>query len=264
MRLIVYALIHASLAIGTYAIAAAIAGPPEPADPVLLPDRDLAIAKALDPKPAIVLTRFGNSQCTGCIVGPRRKAGDWLVFTAAHCGPVGAKGTIRVRDGRTLAVRVAAASSRSDGALLLTEVKTVASLPFATLATRKPKPREPVYHNGYGIDRPGNIEKGYVRNPMDTNGQTEFWLSVSPGDSGGPIVSQETGEVLASTCCTTRLAGEGRVWGCSALAASDLVRQLDGKAPQQAKLFASSPVSPRPAYLLVPSLHLAGRIGGHP
>ena len=256
MRMLVMLLVQAALAVGTYAVAQAVA-PPSPAPhPVRLGGDDPEVAKPADPKAAIALTRFGNSQCTACVIGPRRKDGTWLLFTAAHCGGQGARGSAKLPDGRTLAVSVVARSTRSDGSILRTTSREIESLPYATLAAAKPERNEPCWHAGYGIDKPGNVEKGYVRSPLDANGQTEFWISVSPGDSGGPIIAERTGLVLASTCCTTRLAGPGRVWGCSAIAAADLIASLDGRASRSVKLFAASPASRRPPVLIIPSLML--------
>lgn len=263
MRFFVLLLVQSALAVGTFAVAQAVAPPSPPRHAVLLGGPDPDVATPANPRPAIVLTRFGNSQCTACIIGPRRKDGSWLLFTAAHCGGMGARGSARLSDGRNLSVAVVARSTKSDGSILRTTSLEIEALPFATLATARPERNEPVWHAGYGVDRPGNVEKGYVRNPLDSNGQTEFWLSVSPGDSGGPIIAERTGLVLASTCCTTRLAGPGRVWGCSAIAAADLIASLDGRAPRAAKMFASSPASRRPPILIVPSLMIHGDDAPH-
>lgn len=182
------------------ALAALKQTPPPPVDPP-------------DPVAATVKLRFGNSGCTATIVGPRRPDGRWDVLTAAHCtGNLGSKGTITLKNGQSLAVTVTARATGPDLAWLVTDL-VLEKLPFATLAPANPAPGTPVWHMGYGTDRPGNREEGTVTRGPDSNGQLQIHLSVSPGDSGSGIFRADTGELVAVTCCTSSLARPGAMWG---------------------------------------------------
>ncbi len=59
---------------------------------------------------------------------------------------------------------------------------------------------------GYGVDLPGNREDGEVTVSEQPDGKTSFVLSVSPGDSGGGIFRDDTGELVGTVCCTSAFA----------------------------------------------------------
>ena len=171
-----------------------------------------------DPLAAIVRIQFGNAGCTACPIGPRRADGRWDILTAAHCVTgVGAKGTMILKDGRRIAVTVAARDTRSDVCWLTTD-QAVEDLPHAELAETLPAAGSKVWHQGYGVDRPGNREDGIVLGET-SDGQLAFNLSVSSGDSGGAIVMNDAGQVVACVCCTTGLAVRATMYGGHALSA---------------------------------------------
>lgn len=187
--------------------------PPSPPSPPLDPLKPPA------PKPdaprAIARIQFGNSGCTATIIGPRREDGRWWVLTAAHCiKSVGQHGSMRLLDGRTTGIVVAALDRTSDCCWCYTEANSE-TFPFAHLAERSPPVGSKVWHAGYGVHVPGNREDGAVEALPDSNGQVRFRLSVSPGDSGGGICLNESGEVVSPVCCTTNLGAPGSVWGAS-------------------------------------------------
>jgi len=108
----------------------------------------------------------------------------------------------------------------SDCAWLVTESND--TFPFAALAAADPAPGEAVWHHGYGVDKPDNREDGVVVAGANAEGQIEFRLSVSSGDSGGAIALNRNGGVVGAVCCTTARGQVGRVWGCSPTSAARL------------------------------------------
>lgn len=169
----------------------------------------------LDPTEAIGKIQFGNAGCTANVIGPRRKDGRYDVLTAAHCiNSVGQRGTMELRNGKRFGVSVVVFDRRCDCCWLVTD-GTQGSLPFVFLAAQTPDVGSAVFHAGFGIDKPGNREDGTLRAGPNSDGQCEFSISVSPGDSGGAIVHAATGRVISPVCCTTSLGARGRVWGAS-------------------------------------------------
>ena len=172
-----------------------------------------------DPLNAIVRISRTGTGCSATIIGPRRADGRYWVLSAAHCcDRVGERWVARFRDGRTTGLVVSAISRGADYAWMLTDVDTQ-RYPYALLAEADPKPGEKVWHSGYGTDSPGNREDGVVVGGPNRDGQIQFKLSVSPGDSGGGIVLDQQGKVVSSVCCTTRPGALGDVWGTSPVVA---------------------------------------------
>lgn len=167
------------------------------------------------PLAAIGRIQFGSAGCTATVIFPQRTDGQYDVLTAHHCIARQPKeGRMVLRDGRSFAVRVRVSDPTSDIAWLVS-VGAPGDLPTCRLAKASPSPGTEVWHAGFGSHLPGNIEKGTYTAGPNSEGQSEYRLSVSPGDSGGGIIRHDTGECLSPVCCTTRLAGIGRVWGGS-------------------------------------------------
>lgn len=189
--------------------------PPAPKPPPAVPPGAQTVA-------AICKLRFGNSGCTATIIGPRRSDGKWDVLTAAHCtGGVGNKGSLTLPDGRSYGVTVTVRQTKADITWMVAET-TDATLPFAQLATTNPPVGVEVWHQGYGVDKPGNKEDGVVAAAQDSNGQIRFTLSVSSGDSGGGIFRTDTNELVGVVCCTASMAKKGAMWGGSPTMAKSL------------------------------------------
>jgi hypothetical protein len=170
------------------------------------------------PKPnaeqAIGRISFAGAGCTATVIYPQRPDGRWDILTAAHCCRPGATGTMSLKNGKRFNVKVVAHHPTQDIAWLVT-VNPQDDLPYALLAPRNPAVNAKVWHMGYGIDRPGNREEGYVIHPENAQGQTQFYLSVSSGDSGGGILLQSTNEVVSTVCCTMGKGQAARMWGGS-------------------------------------------------
>ena len=171
-----------------------------------------------DPLNALGRIQFTNAGCTATVVYPRRPDGKWDMLTAAHCVRhvgAGAVGTCQLREGAKFKVKVVNLEEGTDCAWLVTESAELGDLPFATLAPKNPEPGAKVWHAGYGVDNPGNREDGSVTSSTNGEGQTEFLLNVSSGDSGGGIFRADTGELISTVCCTTAKGSKARVWGAS-------------------------------------------------
>jgi hypothetical protein len=169
----------------------------------------------MNPIQSIGQIQFGKAGCTATLIHPVRADGQYDVLTADHCiSGQPQEGVMRLTDGRSFRVRVAARCPKCDAAWLVT-LDAPAGLPLARLASALPSRGAAVRHAGFGIDKPGNVESGTFAAGDDSSGQCEYWLSVSSGDSGGAIWDVATGAVLSPVCCTTRLAAPGRVWGAS-------------------------------------------------
>jgi len=168
-----------------------------------------------NPLAAIGRITFGNAGCTGTIIGPRREDGRQMVLTAAHCVQgQPKKGTMRLRDGRTVGLTVLATDPRSDCAWAVTDA-TGEEYPFAQLLGATPKVGTKLWHAGYGVDNPGNTETGELLSGPDQNGQVRMRVSVSSGDSGGGICTDPEGYVVSCVCCTSARGQVASVWGAS-------------------------------------------------
>ena len=190
--------------------------PPEPPKPDPKPDPKPPEGGKLDPVGALGRIRFGNAGCTATVIGPRRPDGRWDVLTAAHCvSGVGARGTLSLKDGRSFGLRVVAHHTTPDVAWCVTDDE-VADIPYAMIAAKNPEPGTPIWHMGYGVDKPGNREDGVVSERENAPGQLRMTLSVSSGDSGGGIFRADTNELVSVVCCTSGMAKKVSMWGCSA------------------------------------------------
>lgn len=181
-----------------------------------------------DPQNATVKLGCGNSGCTATIVGPRRPDGRWDVLTASHCTSVESC-SIKLKDGRSFKVKVSARNKSADLCWMVTD-EAVSSMPFAVLASKSPDVGTPIWHMGYGVDKPGNLEQGVVIGVPNGSGQLHMSLSVSSGDSGSGIFRKDTGELVSVVCCTTRTGAKVSMWGgvCTKAAQLRPVPSLDG------------------------------------
>lgn len=217
---------------GRYKLAAYTASkdgmPSEPSYCTIIVEGDTPPVSPVPPGPtpkakveaAIVKLRFGASGCTATIIGPRRLDGRWDVLTASHCtGPVGSRGQVTLGDGRLVNVTVVVRNVNADISWMVLELKD-ALADYAMLAKNNPDVQTPIWHKGFGVDKPGNREEGVVSSLQDVNGQIKMSLSVSSGDSGGGIFRADTNELVAVVCCTSSMARRGPMWGgCTVKAA---------------------------------------------
>lgn len=165
------------------------------------------------PGDAIGQTRFGNAGCSATIIGPVGDDDHFIdVLTAAHCQEKGARGTMKIKDGRAFEVECIAIDHKADVAWLRAE-RPAGPVPFLLMADESPVPGAKVWHMGYGIDKPANKEEGHFVGETPDAQKFQYRLSVSPGDSGGGILLTSNSRVLSPVCCTTRLGGTGDVWG---------------------------------------------------
>ena len=180
-------------------------GEPNPTEKNSEPDTNAAIGKI----------QLGNFGCTATIIGKRRADGRHNILTAHHC-TAGAprEGAMNLPDGTTFRITFISSDPRSDHAWFATTLPGD-PLPYALLADAIPVAGDKVYHKGFGVDRPGNVERGTVTNGDNGAGQTQFRISVSSGDSGGGIALNASGRVLSPVCCTTAKGQIADVWGAT-------------------------------------------------
>lgn len=196
--------------------------PPVGAPPPKKPDDPKPGAAKPDAPKAIARITFAPYGCTATPIWPRRDDGKWDVLTAAHCVShvkVGSTGTMKMLDGRSFTVRVAAVNAQADVCWMTTE-EVVADLPYAVLAADVPAAGTKIWHAGYGVDKPGNREEGEVLGGEDGNGQIRMSLSVSSGDSGGGIFRVDSNELVSVVCCTSAKGFKTNVWGGSCKSAA--------------------------------------------
>lgn len=173
-----------------------------------------------DPVAAIGRISMGNVGCTATIIGPIDDDDKEIaILTAAHCIKQGQSGTMVLKDGRKFSFKCVSRDAASDAAWLVAP-RPEGAVPFALLAKGPPEKGAAVWHQGYGVDKPGNLEKGTYQGVSSDGRQLVFHLSVSSGDSGGGIIATEAGEVLSPVCCTQRLSGPGQVWGATPMASA--------------------------------------------
>jgi len=156
---------------------------------------------------------MAGGYCSGTVIGPRLQDGRWNIVSAAHCVKrVGERVTFIPRNGRApVPCLVGSIDRRADVAILITEHSV--DLAHTLLAEAPIVIGLPVWHSGFGIDQPGNRESGQVTALANGDGQVQYRISVSPGDSGGGILTTADGLLLSPVCCTTNLARIGNVWG---------------------------------------------------
>ena len=135
-------------------------------------------------------------------------------MTAAHCnGGVGQRGTITMpKDGKKWNLRVVAHDRTSDLCWMVTE-ESIDDICYAKLAPANPEVSTAVWHQGYGFHLPRNREDGNVQASANSQGQIQFYLNVSSGDSGGGIFRADTNEWVAAVCCTQGIAQKTAMWG---------------------------------------------------
>lgn len=175
-----------------------------------------------DPVAATGLIRFGSSGCTATPIWPRRTDGRWDILTATHCvSKVGQRGTLKLRDGRTLNVTVAAFNTTADVCWLTTDA-AVESMPYAILAPKLPDGGVICWHNGYGTDRPSNVERGVCLGDGLGDAKIRLRISFSPGDSGGGVFREDDGTLIGVASSTTAFARVAIAYAGSSVAAAKI------------------------------------------
>lgn len=181
--------------------------PPEPAPAPEAPK------PTTDPLKAIGKLIMSGGMCSGTVVTPPDANGHQIIMSASHCvQQVGERCSFYTRGGLLVPVVVKAINRGPDISLLETDQRPT-PLEYMELAVASPAVGTPVMHCGFGIDKPGNVEKGVVTMSDTGSGQVEFRLSVSPGDSGGGICIDGQGRVISPVCCTTNVGAVGSVYG---------------------------------------------------
>ncbi len=191
--------------------------PPSCSPPAPMPEAPAQPQAKLtfDPVNAVVRIQFGNAGCSGTFVGPILPDGRLQLLTASHCLKGQPKNGVAVfRDGTTVRIVQQGNWEGPDVGWCVTELPVAKSY-YTMLADAMPSVGDKVYHCGFGVDVPGNRENGVVVRPDNGEGQTQYQISVSSGDSGGGIALNEKGHILSPVCCTTAKGQRAQVWGAT-------------------------------------------------
>lgn len=200
-------------------------GLPAPAPAPLVTPQPEAPRPADDPLKAICKLIKPGSYCSGTVVTAADASGCQRIVSAAHCHKsVGESVNVAMRDGSGCVAHVIAIDRKSDCAILRTE-PLKSALPYIEISTANPAIGADVMHAGYGRHVPGNIERGKVLAIENSDGQIQYLLSVSLGDSGGGICLDSKGKLLSPVCCTTKLDALGNVWGASPSIINRMMRE---------------------------------------
>lgn len=151
-----------------------------------------------EPKRAAVHFRSGSAGCSGTFlaIGNPRK---YFLLTAAHCiSGLGVKCEIEF-EGRKLTGKVVARQASVDIALVTVEYDGP-PLPVARIASSPPAVGDRLWHKGYGVDKPGNVEHGKVVTVGDADDPCWYTTRLSSGDSGSGQFREDTGELVALGC----------------------------------------------------------------
>jgi len=127
---------------------------------------------------------------------------------------VGQKGHMILADGKRIAITADIVDRQGDVAWCITDLPTD-DMTYGVLAPDDPTGLISVWHAGFGVDRPGNRENGTFSGLPAVDGKFQYRLSVSSGDSGGPIVWTGKDWILSPVCCTSIRGQVGDVFGGS-------------------------------------------------
>lgn len=182
-----------------------------------------AAPKVNKPRPrkavGVVLFRYkegaGMRKGSGTVIGPRRKSGRWHVLTCAHAVGDAKEGTIEIME-KVYNITVEAVDKTSDIAWCATGTDAPDDLPYALLATKEPRKGDDVWHCGWGVYTPGDLEVGKVVRVDE--GWIGTTLPTSSGDSGAAIFNWKD-EVVGVVCTSTFVPGPGYGSGRGVLAA---------------------------------------------
>lgn len=217
-------------------------GPPgASADPRLPPPKPAIVP---DPLKAIVKIRSAGSGCTATILNVKPTPTSYYMMTASHCvrgGPGYGTATLAHGDGKTYDWKVVRVDTRADLCLCVIETKDV--LPVCDIAVDEPTDGTECWHQGFGVDRPGNREKCYIVGSTNSDGMNHYRGSVSSGDSGGGLIRADNGHWVGAVCCGR----SGEFWCGGVRAAKKLLTQegCDG-CPGSRALPPLAPMSPYP------------------
>lgn len=157
-------------------------------------------ANPVDPAGATAKFYMGGVGCTCTVLAHRPAPGKYYLLCAAHCvrgGP--GFGSAKLKDGRVLQWKLVNTDAKADLSLLVCDGPD--GLPVARISPYSPEANTKIWHQGFGVDRPGNKESGTIVDGPDANGQMRMRLSVSSGDSGSGIFRTDTGEIVSVVCC---------------------------------------------------------------
>lgn len=161
--------------------------PRQPHDPAWEPQPDTLAA--------VARITFGRSGCTATILPYGTREDTWYGLTAAHCvSEVGQYGRVTLPGGQTYTATVVAIDRGID--LALFTIRTGHVLPSVRLAEQAPSKGTPIWHQGYGVHKPGNVERGVVVTQADEHRWSRYHIRPSSGDSGAGLFQESDGSLI--------------------------------------------------------------------
>lgn len=168
-----------------------VPAPPAPPAPVNPPQS----VDIIDSAKAAVRIHSGNSGCSGTLFRMDTSEQYWLL-TCAHCvRNVGQAVNIK-GDGFELRGQVERFDKRQDICLVRVDERS-RKYAVAKIAETPPARGAFLWHKGYGMDQPGNIERGNVLEVGDSYYACWYTTRLSSGDSGSGQFLMSDGTLVA-------------------------------------------------------------------
>ena len=149
----------------------------------------------VDPMRASVRIVCGTRGCSGTLFRMDSSDTYWLL-TCAHCIPRSQPPVEIHGDGWRMTGNVTKLDRKFDIALVRCNQRG-RDKPIAELASVPPAVGQTVWHHGFGVDKPGNVERGAILQVGDAQRACWYTTRLSNGDSGSGQFDDATGKLVA-------------------------------------------------------------------
>lgn len=139
--------------------------------------------------------RAGNSGCSGTLFRMDSSDQYWLL-TCGHCVHRNGE-TVYIRGDTFQLTGVVERFNRQIDICLVRVNERGRQWPVAKIAETPPARGDRVWHHGFGVDRPGNIERGQITTVGDSRWACWYTTALSSGDSGSGQFLESNGELVA-------------------------------------------------------------------
>lgn len=133
----------------------------------------------------------GSGNCSITVIGPRASDGYYYALFSRHCCRSRTTGfSVTVAHLKDHPAEIYARWADADIALI--RFKSDQDVPHALLSSSPPQKGDKVWHKGYGVNRPGNIESGKVLSVGSVSNAMSHTVLLSGGDSGSGLFLEGT------------------------------------------------------------------------